>query len=105
MDKNQQTTSKVQTASGPGEQPEQTVQPEVTSKTNTKLIVAGVVVLLILVVGVIVWYTTQAPSYTETRTGAGQVSAPKSLEAQLNEITIEDLERDFADVDRDLQSL
>lgn len=84
---------------------EQAVQPEVTSKSNMKLIIAGIIVLLVLVVGIVVWYTTQAPSYTETRTGARQVTAPKSLDAQLNDITIEDVDKDFADVDRDLRSL
>lgn len=84
---------------------EQTVQPEVTSKSNVKLIVAGLIVLLVLVIGIVVWFTTQAPSYTETRTGARQQVSPQSLEAQLNAIEIESNDPDFADVDRDIKSL
>lgn len=92
-------------------QPVQSVQvarQASTQNSNMKLIVACIVVLLILVVGIVIWYRTNqsGSSYRETKTSATkQQVSEKSLESQINAIDIEDLDKDFADVNRDLESL
>ena len=92
----------------PSEQTVQTVQPEIASKSNMKYVFAGIIVLIIFVLGIVIWYSsTTSTSDTQIKPSSKteETPAPGSLEAQINAIDIEDLDKDFADVDRDLESL
>ena len=84
--------------------------PPMTTKSNAKgmLIIALTVVIVVLLIGV-VWYTfsqSQPVSSTDTVAPIAKQATPAaSLEDEVNAVNIESNDKDFADVDSDLQSL
>lgn len=83
-------------------------QPVVEKKSHTMMIILMALIVVILI-GAVVYYMMSAQPYsnapvTPTTKTTGEPAAA-SLESEVEDIIVGDIEGDFTDVDKDLQSL
>lgn len=79
------------------------------SKSKTGIIVIAATVFLLIAAVITMLYATQSTqqaSYTNTTSSASQPTiTPAGLEDEVNSIDVQSNDSDFADVDKNLQSL
>ncbi|MBI2036671.1 hypothetical protein HYT17_03510 [Candidatus Microgenomates bacterium] len=83
-----------------------------TAKPKSKLFLAGLVIALVIIVLAFLWLASNNYQQKASQTiPPARVSpeapspTPATLDEELNSITIEETDRDFADIDSDLQNL